>query len=77
MSYKSPRKLNWSVIMFYTYANGIEAWINFDFFPHYEAVTNERIKEIFDNQSHWWLTPDKLPGFLSRLEQLTAEVAEN
>ncbi len=74
MSYKSPRKLNWSVLMLYTYANGIEAWINFDFFPHYPTVTVEKIKEIFGNKSHWWLTADKVPIFISQLEQLVSEV---
>jgi hypothetical protein len=74
MSYKSPRNYLWSVLKIYTYASGIDASINFKFFPTYPAVNEERIRDIFDNKDYWWLPPDQVPEFIGRLEQLADEV---
>jgi len=77
MSYKSPRNYLWSVIKVYTYASGIDLSFNFQYFPKYAGVTEVRIREIFDNQSRWWLPRERINEFFSRLEQLAEEVESN
>lgn len=74
MSYKSPRNYLWSVLKIYTYASGIDASFNFQFFPKYPGVSEERIREIFGNRASWWLPPDQVSGFIERLERLANEI---
>ncbi len=77
MSYKSPTNFLHSVIRMYTYPSGIEIWFNFQFFPRYRNVSQEKIISHFNNQSHWWLPPEKVPEFIERLEALAIEVEAN
>ena len=77
MSYRSPRNYLWAVIKMYTYASGIDLWLGFNHFPLYKGVPEERIREIFNGQGHWWLPPDQIAIFIARLEQLANEVDAN
>ena len=74
MSYKSPRNYLWSVIKVYTYASGMEVSINFQYFPKYARVSDERIRSLFNNTSYWWLPREKIDSFFDCLEQLVSEV---
>jgi hypothetical protein len=77
MSYKSPTNYLLSVIRMYTYSSGMEIWFNFQFFPKYRNVPQEKIMSHFDSQSHWWLPTEKVPEFIERLEALAIEVEAN
>lgn len=78
MSYKMPGYANRSVIMFYTYANSMEVYFHFKYFPAYKNVPGSRIREIFENNENWWnLNHQNIDAFLARLEQLADEVEAN
>jgi hypothetical protein len=77
MSYKPPYNWQLTAIFVYTYASGIDIYLNLNHFPKYKNVKMERVQEIFGNQTHWWLPREKIDGFFICLEQLASEVEGN
>jgi uncharacterized protein with ParB-like and HNH nuclease domain len=75
MSYKPTYNWNLTAISVYTYSSGISIILNFKHFP--KGLKLERIQDVFENNTHWWLSRDRIEDFFSRLEQLAAEVESN
>jgi len=77
MSYKPPYNWQLTAIFVYTYASGIDIYLNLNHFPKYKNVKTERVQEIFGSQTHWWLPREKIDSFFTCLEQLASEVEGN
>ncbi len=74
MSYKPPYNWQLTAIFVYTYASGIDIYLNLNHFPKYINVQLERIQEIFGSRTHWWLPRETINQFFTCLEQLAFEI---
>ena len=74
MTYKPPYNWQFTAFSVYTYAGGIDIYLNLNHFPKYKNVNLERIQEIFGKQTHMWLPREKINEFFACLEQLASEL---
>jgi len=77
MTYKPPYNWLFTAISVYTYASGLDIYLNLNHFPKYKNIKVERIQEIFGNQTHLWLPREKIGDFYTCLEQLASEIEDN
>lgn len=75
MIYKPKYNKTLSAITVYPYQDALWVYIRPHNFPRQPGLTEERVKEAFDDSRGWWVPKNQFPEFRSRLGGLLTESA--
>ena len=74
MTYSPPGNQLKSVLTVYSWDNALEVYVRPHNFPKYKNVSQERIREIFENKTYFWLPLPNVIDFIAKLQSLADEI---